>query len=42
MNAEHEPADEKPAPEKPWAILGISRKRYVAARPWKMAGLSKE
>jgi len=21
--------------EKPWAILGLSRKRYMAARPWK-------
>ncbi len=29
-------------PEKPWAILCISRKHYAAARPWKKAGMSKE
>lgn len=28
--------------EKPWAILGITRKQYAAARPWKKAGMSKE
>ncbi len=28
--------------EKPWAILGISRKHYAAARPWKKAGMTKE
>ncbi len=27
--------------EKPWAILGITRKQYAAARPWKKAGMSK-
>jgi hypothetical protein len=29
-------------PEKPWAILGITRKQYAAARPWKKAGMTKE
>ncbi len=29
-------------PEKPWAILGISRKQYAAAKPWKKAGMTKE
>ena len=24
--------------EKPWAILGYSRKRYMAARPWAAFG----
>lgn len=28
--------------EKPWAILGISRRQYDAARPWKRAKMSKE
>lgn len=28
--------------EKPWAILGISRREYDKARPWKKAGMSKE
>ncbi len=28
--------------EKPWAILGISRKQYAAAKPWKKAGMTKE
>ena len=28
--------------EKPWAILGISRREYDKARPWKSAGMSKE
>jgi hypothetical protein len=35
------PNHESP-PEKPWAILGISRKQYATARPWKKAGMSKE
>ncbi len=30
------------SPEKPWAILGISRKQYAAAKPWKKAGMSRE
>lgn len=30
------------SPEKPWAILGITRKQYAAAKPWKKAGVSKE
>ena len=29
-------------PEKPWAILGITRKQYAAARPWTKAGMTKE
>lgn len=37
MTAEHDQAVEKP-----WAILGISRKQYVAAKPWKKAGMTKE
>ena len=28
--------------EKPWAILGISRQRYEAVKPWKAAKMSKE
>jgi hypothetical protein len=24
--------------EKPWALLGISRRQYEAAKPWKEAG----
>ncbi|GAB6060637.1 hypothetical protein [Desulfonatronum parangueonense] len=28
--------------EKPWAILGITRKQYTAAKPWKKAGMTKE
>lgn len=28
--------------EKPWAILGISRKQYESCRPWKKAGVSRE
>ncbi len=28
--------------EKPWAILGMTRKQYAAARPWKKAGMTKE
>ncbi len=28
--------------EKPWAILGYSRKRYEALRLWKRAGVSRE
>ena len=28
--------------EKPWAILGISRREYDKARPWKRAGMSRE
>ena len=31
-----------PTLEKPWAILGITRKQYAAARPWKKAGMNKE
>ncbi|WP_243367391.1 hypothetical protein [Fundidesulfovibrio soli] len=29
-------------PEKPWAILGISRKRYESSKPWKGAKISRE
>ena len=29
-------------PEKPWAVLDITRKQYAAARPWKKAGMTKE
>ncbi|WP_045218066.1 hypothetical protein [Desulfonatronum thioautotrophicum] len=29
-------------PEKPWAILGITREHYFATKPWKKAGVSKE
>ena len=28
--------------EKPWAIHGITRRHYAAARPWKKAGTTKE
>jgi hypothetical protein len=28
--------------EKPWAILGITRKQYDTIKPWKEAGMSKE
>lgn len=28
--------------EKPWAILGISRQRYEAVKPWKKAKMGKE
>lgn len=28
--------------DKPWAILGITRKQYDSARPWKSAGVSRE
>ena len=28
--------------EKPWAILGITRREYDKARPWKKAGVSRE
>jgi len=27
---------------KPWATLKVSRRQYVAARPWKKAGMSRE
>ena len=33
---------EKSPPEKPWAILGISRRQYDTAKPWKKAKMSKE
>jgi len=32
----------KSIPEKPWAILGINRKQYAAAKPRKKAGMTKE
>lgn len=32
----------KITPEKPWAILGITRRQYDVARPWKKAKMSKE
>ena len=28
--------------EKPWAILGMSRKKYDTIKPWKAAQMSKE
>ena len=28
--------------EKPWAILGITRKKYDTIKPWKKAGMTKE
>ena len=28
--------------EKPWAIHGITRRHYAAARPWKKTGTTKE
>ncbi len=28
--------------DKPWAILGITLRRYDAAKPWKKAKMSKE
>jgi len=27
---------------KPWAVLGMSRREYEAKRPWKVAGVSRE
>lgn len=33
---------DKSPPEKPWAILGISRRQYDTAKPWKKAKMSKE
>jgi len=33
---------EKSPPEKPWAILGITRRQYDTAKPWKKAKMSKE
>ncbi len=33
---------EKSPPEKPWAILGISRRQYDTAKPWKKAKMSKD
>lgn len=35
-----EPSPKIP-PEKPWAILGISRRQYETAKPWKKARMSK-
>ena len=32
----------KPPPEKPWAILGISRRQYDTVKPWKRAKMSKD
>ena len=28
--------------EKPWAILGISRKQYETARPWKKSNMTRD
>ena len=28
--------------EKPWAILGITRKKYDTIKPWKKAGMTKD
>jgi hypothetical protein len=28
--------------EKPWAILGISRRHYEASKPWKAAKMSRD
>jgi len=33
---------EKTHPEKPWAILGITRRQYDTAKPWKRAKMTKE
>ena len=33
---------QKSPSEKPWAILGISRRQYDSAKPWKKAKMSKE
>ncbi|GFK92809.1 hypothetical protein NNJEOMEG_00636 [Fundidesulfovibrio magnetotacticus] len=33
---------EKTHTDKPWAILGISRRQYDSAKPWKKAKMSKE
>ncbi len=34
--AEHESSLARPAPlEKPWAIMGISRREYDRIKPWK-------
>lgn len=27
--------------EKPWAVLGVSRRQYEIAKPWKKANMSK-
>jgi len=27
---------------KPWAVLGMSRREYEAKRPWKVAGVSRD
>jgi hypothetical protein len=35
------PNSESP-PEKPWAILGITRKQYDTIKPWKQAGVTKK
>lgn len=32
----------KISPDKPWAILGISRRQYDTTKPWKRAKMSKE
>jgi hypothetical protein len=32
----------KPAANKPWAALKVSRREYEAARPWKKAGISRK
>ncbi len=34
--------NDKLTKEKPWAILGISRRRYEIARPWIKAGMTRE
>lgn len=33
---------EKSSREKPWAILGISRRQYDTVKPWKRANMSKD
>lgn len=33
---------EKSPLDKPWAILGISRRQYDIAKPWKRAKMSKD
>ncbi len=35
-------ASPKPSPEKPWAILGMSRKQCAATRHWKRKVMMKE
>lgn len=42
MDQSDAPLTSKSPPEKPWAILGITRRQYDTAKPWKRAKMSKE